>query len=55
MRYFVNIVTGALMTDWIAPTYRAYWKEITKKEYDKLYKEYYKQKNQNRGGEKSAP
>lgn len=42
MRYFVNIVTGALMADWIAPMYRAYWKEITKKEYDKLYKEYYK-------------
>ena len=55
MKYFVNITTGALMADWIAPTYRAYWKEITKKEYDKLCKEYYKQKNQNRGGEKSAP
>lgn len=42
MRYFVNITTGALMKDWIAPMYRAYWKEITKKEYEKLYKEYYK-------------
>ena len=42
MRYFVNIVTGTLMKDWITPTYRAYWKEITESEYNKLYKEYYK-------------
>jgi len=42
MRYFVNIITGALVADFIEPTYRAYWKEITKKEYDKLYEEYYR-------------
>lgn len=36
MRYFVNIVTGALAKDWIYPTYKAYWKEISEKEYKKL-------------------
>ena len=35
IRYFENIVTGALTKDYIFPSYRAYWKEITKKEYDK--------------------
>lgn len=41
MRYFVNIITGALVADFIEPMYRAYWKEISKTEYEKLYKEYY--------------
>ncbi len=38
MRYFVNIVTGALAKDYVFPPYRAYWKEISKKEYEKLLK-----------------
>lgn len=38
MRYFVNIITGALYKDYIFPPYRAYWKEITEKEYQKLLK-----------------
>lgn len=42
MRYFVNIVTGALAKDFIAPAYPMYWKEISEKEYKKLYKEFYK-------------
>ena len=38
MKYFVNIITGALAKDYIFPTYRAYWKEISEKEYIKLLK-----------------
>jgi hypothetical protein len=41
MRYFVNIITGALYKDFIFPAYPAYWKEISEKEYNKLFKEYY--------------
>ena len=33
MRYFVNIITGALAKDFIFPAYRAYWREISEKEY----------------------
>lgn len=40
MRYFVNIVTGCLVESLITPNYRMYWKEITKKEYEKLLKNY---------------
>lgn len=40
MRYFVNIITGALVMDIIKPNYPMYWKEITKKEYEKLLKNY---------------
>ena len=36
MKYFVNIITGALTEGYIKPTYSAYWKEITRKEYKKL-------------------
>lgn len=43
MRYFENIITGALVKDFITPAYPAYWKEISKKEYEKKYKEFYKQ------------
>jgi len=39
MRYFVNMVTGALLADYIKPMYKAYWREITKEEYKKLKKE----------------
>ena len=39
MRYFVNIITGALAEGFIVPAYPAYWKEISKKEYDKRKKE----------------
>jgi len=42
MRYFENIITGALVKDFITPAYPAYWKEISKKEYEKKYKEFYK-------------
>lgn len=38
MRYFINIVTGALTKDYVFPFYRAYWREITKAEFDKLSK-----------------
>jgi hypothetical protein len=41
MRYFVNIVTGALCADFIAPMYTAYYKEIGEAEFKKLYLEYY--------------
>ena len=40
MRYFVNIKTGVVIKDYIVPTYRAYWREITEKEYKKLLKKY---------------
>lgn len=33
MRYFINIITGALAEDYIAPMYKAYWQEISKAEY----------------------
>jgi hypothetical protein len=36
MRYFVNIITGALVADIIKPSYPMYWKEISKEEYEKL-------------------
>lgn len=39
MRYFVNIVTGALLKDYIKPMAVAYWKEITKEEYNRLKEE----------------
>lgn len=40
-RYFINIITGALYEDFITPAYPAYWKEISKKEYEErlLWKE----------------
>ena len=41
MKYFENIITGALEKSFITPNYPAYWKEISKKEYDKKYKEFY--------------
>ena len=40
MRYFENIITGALYKDFIEPNYKAYWKEISKKEYEKKLKKY---------------
>ena len=40
MRYFVNIITGALAKGYVKPMCIAYWKEITKKEYEKLLAEY---------------
>lgn len=40
MRYFVNIITGALLKDYVRPMAVAYWKEITKEEYEKLLEEY---------------
>lgn len=39
MRYFENIVTGALAKDYIRPFFTAYWKEITKEEYERKMKE----------------
>jgi hypothetical protein len=39
MRYFINIVTGALAADYIAPMFYAYWKEISKEEYERKLKE----------------
>ena len=41
-KYYVNIVSGALYKDefGIAPDYPAYWKEISKKENEKLLKDY---------------
>lgn len=41
MRYFVNIFTGALAKDYITPAYPAYWHEISKREYDILYRATY--------------
>lgn len=42
MKYFVNIITGAVAKDYIFPRYRAYWKEISKKEYEKILEKNYK-------------
>lgn len=42
MRYFVNIVTGAPAKDFVKPNFPMYWKEISKEEYEKIFKEFYK-------------
>lgn len=41
MRYFVNKETGALCADWIEPLYIAYWLEIDRATFKKLYTSYY--------------
>lgn len=41
MRYFVNKETGALYADWIAPLYTAYYVEIDRATFKKLYISYY--------------
>jgi hypothetical protein len=39
MRYFINIITSALAAGYIAPMFPAYWKEISKAEYERKLKE----------------
>ena len=40
-KYYINIITGALYEDFISPAYPAYWREISRKEYEEelLWKE----------------
>jgi len=40
MKFFVNIITGVPVADFINPN-SGYYKEISFAEYKKLYKEYY--------------
>lgn len=42
MRYFENIITGALVESFITPDYPAYWREISLREYKEKYNKLYK-------------
>ncbi len=51
VKYYENIITGALFKDFIPPTYRAYWKEITRSEYEEKLEQYMSDGDESQRGE----
>ena len=41
MKYYINIITGALCADYIAPQATAYWRQVSKAEYEQAFEAYY--------------